>query len=315
MVKVWLAVCAYNTQYQDARYHVINRGNYRNDIYATDGAAHSFLATLTEAVHRYGWHLHAFVIMRNHYHLAMETPRANLIDGMRWLQSTAAARFNRYRKEHGHVFQGRYKALVLEDNAALCQVVDYIHLNPVRAGAVPAERVGEYRWSSLRMLIEGKRFKGMTCGEWLETRGGWKDDARGIAAYHEYLKGIGAGERLQKQEGLVGLSRGWAIGTQGWKAALAREYSHKALSRGMQKQEIAQIREAHWQKLLEAELTKVGKSTAELKGRPLCPEWKVTIALALQSGGGVPVRWIAEHLSMGKPDALRSTLSQYRNDL
>jgi REP element-mobilizing transposase RayT len=301
-------------QYEGSLYHVINRGNYRSDIYATEGAAQSFLATVLEAVSRHGWRLHAYVIMQNHYHLAIETPRANLVEGMRRLQSTAAARFNRYRKEHGHVFQGRYKALALEVITALCRVVDYIHLNPVRAGAVTAEQAGKYRWSSLRMLIDRKLPAGLTCSEWLEARGGWQDNVRGIAAYHEYLKGIGADEKLQKQQGIEGLSRGWAIGTQGWKQAMAREYSHKACSRGMEKQRMAQIREAHRQKLLEEELTKVGKSTAEPDSRILCPEWKLEMALVLQSGGGIPIRWIAEKLTMGKPDALRSSLSRYRNE-
>jgi len=300
-------------QYENARYHVINRGNYRHDIFATEGAAESFLATVIEAAQRYGWVLHAYVVMRNHYHLAIETPLANLVVGMQWLQSTAAARFNRYRKENGHVFQGRYKALVLEDTAALCRVVDYIHLNPVRAGAVSAEQVGHYRWSSLKRLLEKKRLEGMRCAEWLEARGDWKDNARGIAAYHEYLKGIGADEKLQKEKGIMGLSRGWAIGTHGWRVALAREHSHKALSRGVEREAIEPLREAHWQKLLEAELTKAGKSVEELGSRKLCPEWKLKMALALQRGSGVPPRWIAEHMKMGKPDALRSTLSRYRN--
>jgi REP element-mobilizing transposase RayT len=302
-------------EYPNARYHVINRGNYRSDIYASEGAAQSFLKTVMEAVERFGWRLHAYVIMRNHYHLAIETPRANLTAGMQWLQTTAATRFNRFRKENGHVFQGRYKALVLEDTAALCNVVDYIHLNPVRAGAVTAERVGEYRWSSLRSLIENKCPKGLVCAEWIEargsSRGGWKDDARGIADYVAYLKDVGADERLQKELGIEGLSRGWAIGTHGWKAALAREYSHRALSRGIEKQEIAEIHEAHWRKLLEAELSKAGKATDELNSRFRCPEWKLKMALGLQSGG-VPIRWIAEQLKAGGADSLRSRLSGYR---
>jgi hypothetical protein len=157
--------------------------------------------------------------------------------------------------------------------------------------------------------------EGMACDQWLEGRGGWRNNARGIAAYHEYLKGIGKDERLQKQEGIVGLSRGWAIGTRGWKAAVAREHSHMAYSRGVTKQEIAPIREAHWQGLLEAELTKAEKSEDELKGRPLCPEWKVAMALSLRTGAGVPVRWITERMNMGKPDALRSTLSRHRTGL
>jgi REP element-mobilizing transposase RayT len=302
-------------QYEGAKYHVINRGNYRSDIYATRGAAESFQKTVTEAVVRYGWKLHAYVIMRNHYHLAIETPQPNLTEGMRWLQSTAAARFNRYRKEHGHVFQGRYKALVIEDTAALCRVVDYIHLNPVRAGAVPPGQIETYEMSSLWRLAKKARLPGMCSAEWLEGRGGWKDNARGVAAYIEYLKEMGADEDRQRQQGLEKLSRGWALGTQGWKTALAREYSHKAYSRGMERREVEELRKAHWRKLLESELSKAGKSQSEMRSELLCPEWKLAIATMLQRTGGAPIRWLAEHLHMGKPDAVRSRISRYRNEI
>ena len=136
-------------EYAGACYHAINRGNYRKDLFAVKGAAESFEACLFEASERAGWRLHAFVIMRNHFHLAVETPEPNLSEGMRWLQATWAARFNRYRGEVGRPFQGRYKALHVEAGHALAQVAHYIHLNPVRAGVVPGERAGEFRWSSL----------------------------------------------------------------------------------------------------------------------------------------------------------------------
>ena len=84
-------------------YHVINRGNYRADVFETDGAKEAFEGCLYEACAKAGWKLHAFVVMRNHYHLALETPEANLVAGMKWLQSTYANRFNRFRNERGHV--------------------------------------------------------------------------------------------------------------------------------------------------------------------------------------------------------------------
>src|SRR4051812_47665112 len=117
-------------QYEGALYHVINRGNYRRDIFQTAGAAKAFEATLFEAGDRYGWRLHAHALMRNHFHLALETPESNLVEGMHWLQSTYATRFNRYRSDRGHLFQGRYQSPVIEDAAVLVRVVNYIHLNP-----------------------------------------------------------------------------------------------------------------------------------------------------------------------------------------
>jgi REP element-mobilizing transposase RayT len=106
-----------------------------------------------EAAGRFGWRLHAFVVMRNHFHLAVETPEPNLSDGMKWLQGTWAARFNRFRGETGRPFQGRYKALHVEPGHALAQVAHYIHLNPVRARAVTAARLRDHRWGSLPFFL------------------------------------------------------------------------------------------------------------------------------------------------------------------
>jgi putative transposase len=86
-------------EYPGACYHVINRGNYRRDVFAPAGAAEAFERCLFEVCGQYGWRLHAFVVMRNHFHLAVETPEADLSAGMKWLQGTWAARFNRYHGE------------------------------------------------------------------------------------------------------------------------------------------------------------------------------------------------------------------------
>lgn len=97
-------------EFAGACYHVTKRGNYRRDRFAAGGAARSFLCCLDQACTRYGWLVHAFVIMRNHFHLAVDTPEPNLSDGMKWRQRTWAMRFNRFRRETGRPFQGRYKA-------------------------------------------------------------------------------------------------------------------------------------------------------------------------------------------------------------
>ena len=122
-------------EYAGAFYHVINRGNYRSWIFETEATRKSVLKCLTEVCQAKGWRVYAWCLMSNHYHLLIETPEPNLVSGMRWLQSTFANRFNRYRKENGHVFQGRYKALLI-DGEALGAVCHYIHLNPIRAGLI-----------------------------------------------------------------------------------------------------------------------------------------------------------------------------------
>ena len=101
-------------EFPGAIYHLINRGNYRSWIFADEKSKAAFESCLLEACERSAWLLHAFVVMSNHYHLAVETPQGNLIAGMQWLQSTFANRFNAFRGEHGHLFQGRYKCLIVE---------------------------------------------------------------------------------------------------------------------------------------------------------------------------------------------------------
>ena len=91
-------------------YHVINRGNHRNWVFESEGAKRSFEKTLNETCERSGWRLHAWVIMGNPFHLAVETPQPNLSEGMRWLQSVFAARYNHFRKGTGRIFQGRFKS-------------------------------------------------------------------------------------------------------------------------------------------------------------------------------------------------------------
>jgi REP element-mobilizing transposase RayT len=152
---------------------VLNRGNYRSNIFADEGASQAFLTTLHEVVANYGWRLHAYVLMSNHYHLALETPQPNLVEGMHWLQGTFCNRFNRYRRQNGHVFQGHYRAVLLEDKAALARVVDYIHLSPGRAGIAPSRRVEEYPSGSLREFLKTKgRPAGLVCEDWLREHGG-----------------------------------------------------------------------------------------------------------------------------------------------
>ena len=301
-------------QFEGARYHVINRGNYRGDVFVTQEAAESFLRTLAQAAERYEWKVHAYVLMRNHYHLAIETPRPNLPEGMHWLQGTFACRFNRFRKQNGRLFQGPYKALLIEDTKSLCRVVDYIHLNPVRAGAVTAAQVGQYAWSSLKAFRSKKEKRGavwLTASEWLAAKGGGKDAAKSMAAYEKHLVELGNNEAAQKEAGLVKLSQGWAIGTEGWKQALARECAQcsKVAEMGLGREELAEIRNAHNESALEQALKNSGRREDELKTRPKMQEWKIAMAREMRQSG-VPVAWLAKRLHLGKATTARTALWQ-----
>jgi REP element-mobilizing transposase RayT len=295
-------------QYAGARYHVINRGNLQHDVFATLGTKNAFLIALDEAAVQFSWQVHAFVIMRNHYHLALETPEPNLVQGMHWLQSTFSTRLTRFHNQHGHVFQGRYKALLIEDALHLARVCDYIHLNPVRAGVVAAAQVGEYRSSSLWHCLQA------TTRDWfqstellrslrLETnREPWRK-------YRDYLADIAA-TRDDDRNVRGAYSGGWAIGTGGWRRAIARQHAHLALAPEMSATEIAELRSARWQQALDAALQEAGKSLTDVESAPKGVGWKVAIARQLRTTVAAPYRWIAMTLKMGHPAAVRGYLSR-----
>lgn len=300
-------------QYPSALYHVINRGNYRRDVFAQGGAAEALERTLFEAAAQYGWRVHAYVVMRNHYHVALETPEPTLVEGMQWFQGTFANRFNRFRNEQGHLFQGRYKAQILEDFAVLGRVVDYIHLNPVRAKIVGPEEVGLYRWSSLFRYLRAETNVCMVAACWLKARGGWDDDAEGRCKYADYLSQIARDEAAWEREGLVGLSAGWALGTDAWRKALARDHARLALDPNMSRQEVAEIRQAAWNASLARALSAAGKSEADLVTRPRWQPWKIAVADRIRRDSGAPISWMAERLKLGKASSVRSYLSRERD--
>jgi len=137
--------------YPGAFYHVAARGNERRKIFLSQADYMKFLSYLADAAHKYGVILHAFVLMGNHYHLIVETPDANLSVFAHAINSAYTTYFNIKRKRAGHLFQGRYKSIVVEKDSYLLELSRYIHLNPVRAGI--AERPEDYRFSSYHSYV------------------------------------------------------------------------------------------------------------------------------------------------------------------
>src|SRR6201987_5123556 len=119
----------------------MNRGDRREDIFEDDQDRLRFLETLGEACEKTGFQIHAYCLMRNHFHPVVETPQANLVAGMKWFLGTSPSRYNRRHQEFGHLFSGRYKALSVEGsgNGYLKTVCDYVHLNPARAKLLSAQ--------------------------------------------------------------------------------------------------------------------------------------------------------------------------------
>lgn len=127
-------------------YHVTSRGDGREDIYLTDADRQAWLNVMAQVCLRFNWVCHAWCQMSNHYHIVIETPEANLSQGMRQLNGVYTQYFNRTHQRVGHVFQGRYKAIIVERDSYLLELARYVVLNPLRANMV--ERLEQWPWSS-----------------------------------------------------------------------------------------------------------------------------------------------------------------------
>ena len=294
-------------EYAGASYHVINRGNYRQNVFEGKGAAEAFERVLGETCARCGWVLHAYVIMRNHFHLAVETPEPNLSEGMKFLQGTWANRYNRYHATMGRPFQGRYKALHVEPGAPMAQVANYIHLNPVRAKVVTIEKLGEFRWSSFWWFPQKKERPAWLCAETvLEQAGRLADTAAGWRRYQEYLGLQDEAEPSKRQERYGKLSRGWSIGTTEFKLGLLSELKQRgaelerAVLTAQTDDGTKRLREDAWEMRLQRLAVAAKIDLRKLGPRKSDPR-KVLLAAAMRAGSPVSNGWLCERLKMGTP--------------
>jgi len=171
-------------EFNGAVYHVTSHGNGREDIYRSDRDREVFLGVLASVVERFGWLCHAYCLMGNHYHLMIETPKANLSAGMRQLNGVYTQRFNRSHQHVGHVFQGRFKAILVEKDAHLLSLCSYIVRNPVAAGMV--DGVADWQWSSYRSTAGLTVVPAFLTTGWVLEKFGGK-----VERYREFVAGEG----------------------------------------------------------------------------------------------------------------------------
>jgi REP element-mobilizing transposase RayT len=197
-------------------YHVTSRGNEKRSIFRTNKDRETFLQLLGEAVQRFGWNVTAWVLMSNHFHVVIQTPEPNLSRGMQWLLGSYVGIFNKRHRRSGHLFQGRFKSIIVEKERHFANLIRYVVLNPVRAGIVA--RPEDYRWSSYRSsaaLAEAPKWFDMNAV--LESFGG--DNDLGRAAYRQFvLDNLGVDDPLWQE-----LNNGIYLGSEQW-AKLMREH-------------------------------------------------------------------------------------------
>src|SRR5208282_3402867 len=203
--------------------HVMSGGDRREDIFLDDVDRPDFLKTLAEACQKTGFQVHAYGLMRHHFHLVIETPNANLVAGMAWLLSTYTIRLNHRHKLFGHVFAGRYKALVVDGSGGgyLRRVCDYVPLNPVRARLVETgDGLLAYPGSSLVWYAAAREHR----PDWIRVdrllgeHGMGEDSAAGRQAFERRME-IGRAEETDEQA-LQPLRRGWCLGSEDCKQQL-----------------------------------------------------------------------------------------------
>ena len=287
-------------QYEGAVYHVMNRGNHREDIFRDDSDRRLFLDTLEETCAKTHWHVHAWCLMSNHFHLVIETPRANLVDGMKWLLATYTLRFNHRHKLSGHLFSGRYKALFVDESESgyLKTACDYVHLNPVRAKLLKAQdKLRHYPWSSFPEYLRNPKLR----RSWLKVRklfgehGIPKDSPAGRK---EFEKRMEVRRGAEDAEEFKGMQRGWFLGSKAFRKELLGMMSQKAGPEHYG-EEIRESAHEKAERLVWEELKKLGWRERELvKHRKGDPK-KVKIALRLRRETTMTLEWTANRLCMG----------------
>ncbi len=296
-------------QYPGAIYHVMNRGDHLEVIFRDGQDPELFLRTLDEGCLKADWQVHSFCLMSNHFHLVIETPRANLAEGMKWLLGTYTSRFNRKHKLFGHLFSGRYKAKPVDGSGTgyLKSACDYVHLNPVRAGLLtPEQPLQAYRWSSYPLYLLGpeRRPPWLRTDRLLGESGIPMDSAAGRQQFGVHME---ARRRAERTGDFTAMPRGWCVASEQFRQELLLQMASLQGSKfaGPEWRESSQQKA---QRILAEELARRRWTPQDLQRLRKADPQKLEIARRLRAETTVTYRWIAQHLSMGAPGYLSNCL-------
>ena len=291
---------AQRIEYEGARYHVMSRGDRKEDIVNGDEDRRMFVKTLGEAAGYAGWEVHAYCVMRNHFHLVVETPKPTLVKGMQWMLGTYTARFNARHKLRGHLFSGRYKAIVVDDvgEGYLRRVCDYTHLNPVRAGIVgPEEALESYCWSSYPMyLTSGRERPAWIRVDRLMGEHGVRRDT--AAGRREFARRTEFQRDEEDAELRRTMARGWRFGSEDFLERLAERMT-SAPGENHEARQAKESLEVRARKMVDEQLRRRKLSRKDLSVLRKGDRVKIRLAEKLHRETPMTLRWIAEELKMG----------------
>lgn len=310
-------------EYPGAVYHIQSNGNRGGKIFETTRDYETFLATLGQTARRCSWCIYAYALMKDHYHLLLETKEPNLADGMKWLQTTYTMRFHAANKTMGHLFSGRYHSMLVEATNAhyLSTTVDYIHLNPARAGLTRRAGLLEGSlWTSIAAWISPPEQR----PEWMSPeRGlhcfGCTDTDAGHQKYLDHIMGLFEAERMDEKSlipvGHVGpgtAQRGWCYGSKAFRQRILRDLPNltRRPNTGSLGKQGFEVAEMVAERIAVKGFKAFGLSEDDLLKAPFSLREKCVIALAIHQNTIVPYAWISQRLHMGKAGSLGTLLTR-----
>lgn len=288
--------------YEDAFYHVMNRGRGRQQIFHGAAYYEDFLQSLSEAHRRFNLEIHAYCLMGNHYHLLVKTPQGNLSRAMRHINGVYTQRYNQRKGTDGPLFRGRYKAILIDAASYLLQVSRYIHRNPIETKQPIVERLTDYPWSSYAAYINQAK-----AADWL-----YRDSVYGELGspqrYRAYRRYVESGIDQETRDFYTGTQTPSVWGDQTFKAfakdkleTLDTEMNTQDLKPVMPLPEIVR-QVADYYEMAEQDI----RVTKRGQGRKNIPRW---MAMKLcQELGGARLTDIAEHFEVGHYSTVSQTI-------
>ena len=302
-------------EFPGALYHVLSRGDQRQDIFVDETDPEIFLTTLSEACLKTGWQVHAYCLMRNHFHIILETPQPNLVAGMKWFLGVYTQRFNLRHKSCGHLFAGRYKSFNIDggNSGYFRTVCDYVHLNPIRAKLIQAKAPLEsFQASSYPLYLKtaAQRPAWLRVDRLLGAHGIPKDSLPGRTEFARRME-----QRRLQEEGAdyQHLRRGWFLGSDDFRKELLAIAGRKPtpthgpmLSRETDHDQAARI--------IRDGLKQLGLKESDLPNLPKGAAPKVKLARQLRRETTLTLKAIASSLHMGSWTYVSNLLSVKSED-
>ena len=295
----------------------MSRGDRQESIFLCQEDRLRFLRALGQACERTGWRIHSYVLMNNHYHLLLETPEGGLVKGMHWLQTTYTVRFNLIHNLKGHIFQGRYKAIIIDpaEPEYFRMVGDYIHLNPARAALLPSSKtpLEVFPWSSYPAII-GKAL----CPDWLVSErilSSHQASARGYAKYMQERAGA-CHERRDDDSEWDSIRRGWYLGSDEFHKDILQQLHKQIAPHKRESYSGAGVREHDEMAadlLLDRGLQKLHADLIEVRGWKSADPRKQALVWLIRSSTTASSGWLCSRLNIGHRSNISRATRQIRD--